>query len=138
MTNVGRTNLNGKTGQLAAADNDQGQGRQDENEKKGVSRLTVLVTLVSYTAYVIILLLSPNVEITRRLLAGALFFFTAPFCIGVGGSIGNWINPEFVIASDAWELLKMRLFWWVGPRFIGAMVAAVFATLIGAPDILNR
>lgn len=124
-------------GEVTAAGNAQGQKRQDGNGKKGASGLTILVTIVTYIAYAVILFFSPNAEAMRKLLAGVLFFVTAPICIGVGGAIGNWINPQFVIASDAFELLKARLFWWVGPRFIGALVAAFFSTLIGAPSMLS-
>ena len=121
-TQVGRVDGSGGTG---------GEG------KKSVSGLTVLVTIIAYVVYAVILYKSQNAEVHRKFLAGGIFLVIAPLSVAIGGIVGNFITPQYVLAPNATELLKERLFWWVGPRFIGAGVAGFLATLVGAPTILG-
>lgn len=127
MTEAGNT----QAGQMDTSSETRG------GEKKSVSGLTVLVTIVSYVAYAVILYKSQNAETLRKILAGVIFLVLAPIGVGIGGIVGSLITPTFVMASDAMGLLKMRLFWWVGPRFIGAGIAGFLSTVAGAPAILG-
>ncbi len=113
-----------------------GSGGTGGVEKQGGSGLTVLVTIVAYAAYAVVLYKNQNAEMPQKLLAGGIFLVLAPIGVAIGGIIGRFITPRYVIASGAAALLQARLFWWVGPRFVGAGVAAFLATIAGAPTIL--
>lgn len=105
-------------------------------KKKGVLTLSLIVTLLCYVTYGFILTKNPNGSSGAKILAMVIFLIVAPIGVWVGGLVGNLICPQIIIANGAQALLKERLFWWIGPRFIGAGVAAIGATMLAVPEII--
>lgn len=125
---------NGGDGQRQAESSPSDDGAS--RKKKGVSALSLFVTFLCYVVYGIILAKNPTGGLGAKILAMVIFLITAPIGVWIGGAIGNLICPQIIITSGAGALLKERLFWWVGPRFIGAGIAALGATVLAVPEIL--
>jgi len=55
-------------------------------------------------------------------------------CGTIGAVIGDGLRkaakPEFIITSGMNEILKQKIFWAVGPQFIGTIVGAGIGSLI--------
>jgi len=110
---------------------------ETSQKKQGISSLSLFVIILCYIAYGIFLFVNPNGGFGAKILALGIFFVTTPVGVCIGGFIGNLICPQFIIASGAQALLKERLFWWVGPRFIGAGIAALVTTMLVVPEVLQ-
>lgn len=134
MAYIGQTEGNANSEALS----DSGTAKNGKPPKQsGTSGLSVAVTVLCYIGYGLILLANPRGGTGAKILAMGIFLIAAPIGVGIGGLIGNLICPTFILARGAQELLWQRLFWWVGPRFIGAGIAAVVATLLAVPEIIR-
>jgi hypothetical protein len=134
MAYVGQTG-DGMHKEQRAGDN--APSNETPQKKQSISSLSLFVIIFCYIAYGMFLFVNPNGGFGAKILALGIFFVATPVCVCIGGFIGNLICPQFIIASGAQALLKERLFWWVGPRFIGAGIAALVTTMLVVPEVLQ-